>query len=230
MNFVVFGFGWIPMGWMQFAAFFIQMSVAFMCLMAIYVIAHQTLYTYRLMTAGPHGFEQASMFSLCKGLCTWRHLAIRCIFNGLSLYIVASGLLVFVMFVLFWDSYLPHPAPHVAFTWVERQVHGFDVPVAYMMCAAPLCVLLWDQYLIGDAGIAVFLTCSAASTSSTFQASSPSTCMPCAPSLPPCAGSGQDTGRRSVLRAELLPVSSRGFLGSTEQCRGHNHANCRLAV
>lgn len=98
MNFEEFEFGWIPMGWMQFVAFLIQMCVAFMCLMAIYVIVHQTFYTYRLMTAGPHGFEQASMFYLSKGMCTWRHLAIRCIFNGLWLYIVASGLLVFVKF------------------------------------------------------------------------------------------------------------------------------------
>lgn len=98
MNFEEFEFGWVPMGWMQFAAFFIQMNVAFMCLMSIYVIVHQIFYTYRLMTAGPHGFEQASMFYLSKQMCTWRHLAIRCIFNGLWLYIVASGLLVFVKF------------------------------------------------------------------------------------------------------------------------------------
>ena len=78
-------------------------------------------------------------------------------------------------YVLFWDSYLicdagtvvhfrshfcvPHSAPHVAITWVGRQVHGFDVPVAYMMCASPFCVLLWDQYLICDAGIVVNFVC-----------------------------------------------------------------------
>ena len=58
MNLEVFESGWIPMGWMQFAALFIHLNVAFMCLMAIYVIVHQTFYAYRLMTAGPHGFEQ----------------------------------------------------------------------------------------------------------------------------------------------------------------------------
>lgn len=98
MNFEEFEFGVVPMGWMQFLAFTIQMNVAFMCLMAIYVIVHQVFYTYRLMTAGPHGFEQASMFYLSKQMCTWRHLAIRCIFNGLWLYMVASGLLIFVKF------------------------------------------------------------------------------------------------------------------------------------
>ena len=70
----------------------------------------------------------------------------------------------------------------LAIMWVERQVHGFEVPVEYMMCASPLCVLLWDQYLICGAGIVVNFTCSAASTSSTIQASSPSTSTPCAPS------------------------------------------------
>jgi len=110
MDFQEFEFGWIPMGWMQFGAFFIQMNVAFMCLMAIYVIVHQTFYTYRLMTAGPHGFEQASMFYLSKQMCTWRHLAIRCIFNGLWLYIVASGMLVFVKF--FKDAQGANKGPH----------------------------------------------------------------------------------------------------------------------
>merc|ERR1711990_1401259 len=50
----------------QITGFFIQMCVTFMCITALYIICHQMFYTFRLMTAGPTGFEMASMFYLTK--------------------------------------------------------------------------------------------------------------------------------------------------------------------
>jgi len=97
-------FGGFPIlgciGWWQIAGFTIQVAVVFMSMMATYVICHQLFYTYRLLTAGPTGFEQASMFYLNKTVCMWRHLAIKCLLNGLWLFLAGSGTTLFVKFYL----------------------------------------------------------------------------------------------------------------------------------
>jgi len=74
------------------------MIVASMCLLSLYVMAHQAFYTYRLMTAGPTGFEQASVFYLTKAITMWRHLAMKALFNGLWLFMVSIGMQLFVLF------------------------------------------------------------------------------------------------------------------------------------
>merc|ERR1712151_1149966 len=51
------------------------------------------------MTAGPTGFELASMFYLTKSIVMWRHIAIKCLLNGLALFLVSSGITLFVKFV-----------------------------------------------------------------------------------------------------------------------------------
>lgn len=86
-------------GWWQFSGFILQMVVAFMCLISLYTICHQMFYTYRLMTAGPTGFELASMFYLTKSIVMWRHFAIKCLLNGLALFVLSSGITLFVKFI-----------------------------------------------------------------------------------------------------------------------------------
>jgi len=98
MNFEELVFGWLPMGWIQFIAFILEMIVLFCCLIAVYVMVHQIFYTIRLMTAGATGVEQASMFYLNRTICMWRHIAIKCLLNGLWLFIMSAGILVFVKF------------------------------------------------------------------------------------------------------------------------------------
>merc|ERR1719440_2095408 len=88
--------------WQGFG-FVLSVVVASMCLISLYVIAHQLFYTYRLMTAGPTGFEQASMFYLTRTITVWRHIAIKCLFNGLWLFIMSSG---FQLFGKFYDDAL----------------------------------------------------------------------------------------------------------------------------
>mmetsp|Transcript_107904 Transcript_107904/g.304005 ORF Transcript_107904/g.304005 Transcript_107904/m.304005 type:complete len:290 (+) Transcript_107904:117-986(+) len=85
-------------GWWQFAGFLLQMTVVFMCTVAVYVISHQLFYAYRLLTSGPLGFEQASVFYLNKTVCMWRHIAIKCLLNGLWLFLVSAGMTLFVKF------------------------------------------------------------------------------------------------------------------------------------
>jgi len=98
MNFEEFVFGWLPMGWIQFSAFLLEMTVLFCCLIAVYVMVHQIFFTIRLMTAGATGVEQASMFYLNRTICMWRHIAIKCLLNGLWIFIMSAGILVFVKF------------------------------------------------------------------------------------------------------------------------------------
>jgi hypothetical protein len=80
------------------AAFVLSVIVSTMCLLSLYVIAHQLFYTYRLMTAGPTGFEQASVFYLTRSITVWRHIAIKSLFNGLWLFMVLLGVQLFVAF------------------------------------------------------------------------------------------------------------------------------------
>merc|ERR1719327_1235384 len=88
----------------QAVGFILSVMVAVMCLLALYVIAHQLFYTYRLMTAGPTGFEQASVFYLTRVITMWRHLAIKCLFNGLWMFIFLVGVQLFVIFYKDADS------------------------------------------------------------------------------------------------------------------------------
>lgn len=51
------------------------------------------------MTAGPTGIELASMFYLTKAIVMWRHFAIKCLMNGMALFMLSSGVTLFVKFI-----------------------------------------------------------------------------------------------------------------------------------
>merc|ERR1719337_844018 len=87
------------LGVWELVGFLLQMMVTFMCLISLYTICHQLFYTIRLMTAGPTGFELASIFYLTKTIVMWRHFAIKCLLNGLGLFLVSSGITLFVKFI-----------------------------------------------------------------------------------------------------------------------------------
>lgn len=82
----------------QLVGFVISIAIAFMCLLSLYVIAHQLFYANRLTTSGPTGFEQASVFYLTRVIVMWRHMAIKCLFNGLWLFIFLVGIQLFCKF------------------------------------------------------------------------------------------------------------------------------------
>jgi len=82
----------------QLLGFAISIVVSVMCLLSLYVISHQLFYANRLMTSGPTGFEQASVFYLTRVIVMWRHLAIKCLFNGLSLFMFLLGIQLFTAF------------------------------------------------------------------------------------------------------------------------------------
>jgi len=104
----------------QAVGFIVSVIVAFMCLMSLYVIAHQLFYTYRLMTAGPTGFEQASVFYLTRVITIWRHIAIKCLFNGLWAFMALVGIQLFVKFYKDADEMMD--GPHKV--WAMNMVGG----------------------------------------------------------------------------------------------------------
>merc|ERR1711972_1271279 len=65
---------------------------------ATYVGVAQPYHTYRLMTAGPTGFESAAAYYLHKDVVAWRHLAIKLMLSSLPAFLVSSGLRFVVKF------------------------------------------------------------------------------------------------------------------------------------
>lgn len=110
----------------QIVGFFISVAVAYMCLLSLYVIAHQLFYANRLSTSGPTGFEQASVFYLTRVIVMWRHLAIKCLFNGLWLFIFLIGIQLFCKFYKDADAKLEKP--HMVF--IANVVDGNSITAA----------------------------------------------------------------------------------------------------
>jgi hypothetical protein len=82
----------------QITSFFLCMGITIMCLLSLYIIAHQLFYTFRLMTAGPSGFDQAAIFYLTRTITMWRHAAIKMLFFGLLVFLSTVGIQLFVKF------------------------------------------------------------------------------------------------------------------------------------
>merc|ERR1719261_1779400 len=82
----------------QIVSFFLAVSISIMCLLSLYIFGHQLYYTFRLMTAGPSGFDQAAIFYLTRSITMWRHLSIKFLFNGLLLFLVLVSVQLLVKF------------------------------------------------------------------------------------------------------------------------------------
>jgi len=115
---------WDPLvgyiGIWQLVSFGISVAVAVMCLLSLYVIAHQLFYANRLITSGPTGFEQASMFYLTRVIVMWRHRAIKYLFNGLWLFMFLIGIQLFCTF--YKDADAKISKPHMVF--IKNVVNG----------------------------------------------------------------------------------------------------------
>merc|ERR1719409_1051811 len=82
----------------QIISFFLAVAIAIMCLLSLYICAHQLFYTFRLMTAGPSGFDQAAIFYLTRSITMWRHLSIKFLFNGLLMFLLLVSIQLLVKF------------------------------------------------------------------------------------------------------------------------------------
>lgn len=123
-------------GYFQLVGFVLQMTVTFLCLISLYVIAHQLFYTYRLMTSGPTGFECACVFYLSKYMVMWRHFAIKCLLNGLWLFMLSSGFQLFGKFYKDAEETWDPPKEKL-----DMKVHSI-IALSVFMCFAALACLL----------------------------------------------------------------------------------------
>jgi len=98
-----------PDGVLQFSSFLTMNGVLFTNILAMYVGVAQHYFTYRLMTAGPTGYEMASAYYLNPNIAFWRHVAIKSMLASLPVYLISTSIKLLVMF----DQDMPNaPAKH----------------------------------------------------------------------------------------------------------------------
>ncbi|CAE7718862.1 Gbp1, partial [Symbiodinium pilosum] len=85
-------------GWLRVISFMMMSVVLILNIIATYVGMAQTYHTYRLETAGPTGFEIATSYYLNPNIVAWRHIAVKCLLNGLPLYLISTGIRVSMSF------------------------------------------------------------------------------------------------------------------------------------
>mmetsp|Transcript_2209 Transcript_2209/g.4941 ORF Transcript_2209/g.4941 Transcript_2209/m.4941 type:complete len:221 (-) Transcript_2209:155-817(-) len=85
-------------GVVQYTGFTIMTIVFLMDLFAVIVVVQQLFMTYRLLTAGPSGFEIAKSYYLNPNIVTMRHMAVKGFLCSLPLFVASTGCMVFVVF------------------------------------------------------------------------------------------------------------------------------------
>lgn len=83
--------GFSIVGICQFLSFVSLSLVFFGSMLGTYVGVAQPYHTYRLMTAGPTGFEAATMYYLDRGIVAWRHLAVKLVLFSLPVFCISLG-------------------------------------------------------------------------------------------------------------------------------------------
>lgn len=93
-----------PDGVFQLVGFVLMNIVLFANVLATYVSVAQLYFTYRLMTAGPTGFEMASSFYLNPNIAFWRHAAVKNMLLSLPVFLFASAF----RFLVKFDQEMPN--------------------------------------------------------------------------------------------------------------------------
>ncbi|CAE7815402.1 unnamed protein product [Symbiodinium sp. CCMP2456] len=128
-------------GCLRSTSFFILCFVLFLNLIAVYVGVAQTYHTYRLETAGPTGFEIAASYYLNPNIVAWRHLAVKCLLNGLALFLFSTGIRVAVSF-----EAEAHQQPQMAET--TAHILGVVVLLVFTAGAALLTYIHWKHQAV----------------------------------------------------------------------------------
>lgn len=85
-------------GCLQLFCFGLLVLVVFLNILAIYIGVAQPYHVFRLMTAGPTGFDAAASYYMNRNITAWRHFAIKGMLVSLSLYIFQMSLRLLVKF------------------------------------------------------------------------------------------------------------------------------------
>lgn len=85
-------------GLAQVIGFVLLTFTLFLNIITVYVTIAQIYHTYRLMTAGPTGFEMATSYYLNRNIIFWRHFSLMCMFISFPVILVSCGLRMLVKF------------------------------------------------------------------------------------------------------------------------------------
>jgi len=111
-------------GVMHFCGFVVLNVVLFQNVLASFTSVAQIYLTYRLMTAGPTGFEIASSFYLNPNIAFWRHAAIKALLLSLPLFLLGSAFRIFVHI----DREMPGPPKDTSDAhFLSTRVHGVSM-------------------------------------------------------------------------------------------------------
>merc|ERR1719188_625221 len=96
-------------GAIQYLGFCCMTTVFLTDLFAVVVVIQQLFMTYRLLTAGPTGFEIAKSYYLNPNIVTMRHMAVKGFLCSLPTFVMSSGCMVYVQFFKAGTGYLAIP-------------------------------------------------------------------------------------------------------------------------
>merc|ERR1719282_2029264 len=85
-------------GVIQYTGFTLMTCVFLVDLFVVIVVVQQLFMTYRLLTAGPTGFEIAKSYYMNINIVTMRHIAVKCFIFSIPILVLATGCMVFVAF------------------------------------------------------------------------------------------------------------------------------------
>jgi len=125
----------------QFIGFLLMNVVLFCNIFAAYTSVAQTYLTYRLMTAGPTGFEIASSFYLNPNIAFWRHAAVKQMLVSLPLFLLASAFRIFVRIDKEMPGATPPPSTMNA-RWLSARISGVSLLAIIMFCTWTLMAML----------------------------------------------------------------------------------------
>lgn len=127
-------------GWVHASSFGIMTGVLFLDVFSLFVLVHQLFYSYRLMTAGPSGFEVAASFYLHPAISQYRKLAVRMLLQSMSLFLFGCGL--HISFLFYRDATVaavPGPGDTVI---LDPNVHMVFASVVFGSWLVMACFLI----------------------------------------------------------------------------------------
>lgn len=90
----------LRVGWAQLAAFWCFSIAVFNNVYCLFILVQQLFFTYRLLTAGPTGFEIAASFYLNRNIIQHRHLAVKALIYSLPIFVLGAALRMSTLFYL----------------------------------------------------------------------------------------------------------------------------------
>lgn len=102
-------------GILQLVRYVVNVVIWYTNIMGIYVGVAQPYHVYRLMTAGPNGFDASAGYYLNKNMTLWRHFAVKGMFLSMPWYVFSKALTMAVQFDRrnYMDGVNPPPLTHI---------------------------------------------------------------------------------------------------------------------